>query len=1053
MRKFLLSIFASSLLAVNLMAQNQRVSGTVTSDEGAAIAGVTVVVKGTNIGTVTNATGKYSINAAKDAVLRFTFVGMQEQEVAVAGQSVVNVKMISDATDIEDVVVTAFGTTKRKDLTGSVATVSADQISKQQVTSVTKALEGTVAGIQVTASSNQPGKDAKISIRGIGSLYSGTSALIVLDGTPYNGSLSDINPADIESMSISKDATSNSLYGSRAANGVVFVTTKKGLRNAPRITIGSRVGINSRAVSEYDIIKSPGEYFEIQWRGLRDSKWVENGGDLSAAGLYASQELLGQHGNYNPFSFSSQYLIDPTTGKLDKSAKQLYTDRLQDELFQNSMRQEHNFSISGGDDKSDYYLSLGYLQDDSYVLESGFERYNVRLNVNSQLKKWIKVGGNLAYARANQNSILESSKAANGAFNTALTWEPVYPVFARDSNGKIKRDENGKKIYDLGTGQTDGTTLRPGTMNNNIIASLQEDVRDIKRNNMSGRGYVNIYFLKNFTFSLNASVDYESAAERTFYNPKYGDGITPKGRIYKYNTDDYTTNLNQILSYQTSICDKHNITVLAGHEYYKYSYDYAYMHKTNIFNPSNSHLNNAGEMQEIDGYVQDHRIEGYFGKAEYNYNSKYYFSGSVRSDGTSRFKNDPWGTFWAVGASWRITQESFMESTSGWLNELKLRASYGTQGNEAVLNSNGTQQYYPYTDQYKVTISEGVLGTEITYYGNPTLTWEKQNTFDVGVDMRLFNRVSLTVDYFDRLSDGLIFKRSQDISSGRPYNWENVGKMRNSGVEFDLKVDILNKGDFRWDVSLNGYHYKNKMISLPAEYKEAGMPMASQRIFEGKDIYRWELLQYAGIDPQTGKSLWYMDKKEEDGKITKVTTNDQTKAKKYLLDKTALPTFNGGLSTNFRWKNIDFSVITSFQIGGYGYDYDYAQLNSSNFPMNRLKEYWKSWDPANPKANALPIMDSNDAGVSAASDRFLISKSYFNLRNVTLGYTFPSVWMKKIGIESIRLYAACDNVAFASKRKGYDPRQSIGGQSISDTQNGTYYSPIRTTSLGLNINF
>ena len=325
---------------------------------------------------------------------------------------------------------------------------------------------------------------------------------------------------------------------------------------------------------------------------------------------------------------------------------------------------------------------------------------------------------------------------------------------------------------------------------------------------------------------------------------------------------------------------------------------------------------------------------------------------------------------------------------------------------------------------------------------------------------RLLNdRINLTMDYFIRVSDGLLFKRTKDISTGRAYDWYNVGKLRNSGFEFDVNVKIIQKKDWYWDVSINGYTYANKMLNLPDEYKVSGMPNGNQRIYEGKDIYRWEMRQFAGLD-EKGNSLWYMDQDilDDAGNVVggeKVTTGDATEATQYLLEKSALPDFTGGLNTTLRWKSLDLTIMANFQFGGYGYDYDFSAFSSANFPMNRLKNYADAWNPETGKGSA-PIWNTNDSNINASSDRFLVSNTYFNLRNITLGYTFPAGWMSKIGIKSARIYFACDNVFFASKRKGYDPRTSMGGQGATIALNsvdGTYYSPIRTTSVGLNINF
>ena len=358
-RKLVLSLVAVLSVVAMAMAQSKQVSGTVTTADGQPVAGATIIVEGTGQGTTTGANGKYAISVPTNAKLVFSFIGYEPQTIAVAGKTTIDVVMVEDATAIEDVVVTAFGTTTKKDLTGSVSTIDSEELSKRQVSTVSKMLEGAVAGVQLTTATNQPGADAAIYVRGVGSLYSGTGALIILDGSPYQGSLSDINPSDIESITVSKDATANSLYGSRAANGVVFITTKRGDSKNPTISVDTRFGINTRAVPEYDIITDPGEYLEAQWRTMRDTEWANNGGDLSAAALYASQNVLKEHANYHPYTYSSQYLIDPATGKLDPSAKRLYTaERLQDELFKEGFRNETNISVSGGNDKSDFPVEI-----------------------------------------------------------------------------------------------------------------------------------------------------------------------------------------------------------------------------------------------------------------------------------------------------------------------------------------------------------------------------------------------------------------------------------------------------------------------------------------------------------------------------------------------------------------------------------------------------------------------------------------------------------------------------------------------------------------------
>lgn len=1049
MKKFKIFFAAMMVLlsAGMVSAQTLTVKGTVTdSSTGEAVPYASVSVKGTMNGTATDDNGQYSIKiSTKDAVLVFSFVGYATTEIPVNGKSVVNCALEVDSNVLDDVVVVAFGAKRKQDLVGSVSSVKSSILANTQATSISSALEGTVAGMQVITSSGQPGSDASIVLRGIGSLSGNNSALIVVDGVPFNGRLSDINPSDIASINVSKDAVSNSLYGSRAAGGVVMIQTKTGANSKFSINFNGNWGVTQRAYKDYDMVTDQGEFYRLTWYGLRNTLWA-GGATIEDAALQASQDLLGELGGYNSFIIpDGEYLVTPD-GKLNANAKLRYNDSFADAMFRNTLRQEYNVSASGGNDKTNYYVSIGYLDNDSYVVGSDYNRFTTRANVNSQLKSWIRVGMNVGYSKATSNGVLEDTGKASNPFETARGWAPIYPVHAYDAEGNMKYNADGSPMYDSGMGETDGTTKRPTATNQNLICNLYEDIRRTEYNNFTSRSYVEFRFLKNFTFTANYSYDYTNAASTTYYTPTIGDGMSFNGRGTKGSYNTSTMNLNQILAYENIFDGNHSISAKIGHEYYSYDYSAFAGQKTNFFDPSNPELINGGQMQYIESYTLDHNIEGYFGMADYNYNNTYYLSAAFRRDGTSRFLNR-WGNFWSVGGAWRISAEPFMENTRNWLSDLKLRASYGTQGNEDI----PTAGYTPYADQYEVTWDGKELGYTQTFYGNPNLSWEKQNTFDVGVDFSFINRIRGSFEYYYRRTDDMLFRLPLPDTGGRPYNWENIGAMENQGVEFQLDFDILKRRDLNWTVSLVGSSYKNKLLTLPELYRAGGITSGNFNRREGKSIYEYYIYMFAGMD-ENGNSLWYTDELDGEGVPTgnKITTDDYSQATKYFIGKSALPDFSGGLNTSFYYKGLDISIATAFQIGGWAYDSEYLSGMGSTYYVGHNKDLWKTFNPETGEGT-LPIWNANNSSNSytQTSDAHLVSASYFNIRNITVGYTFPQKWMRKVQIEKLRVYFTADNLALFSARQGFDPRVSMSGSNSSFGG----YTPLRTLSCGINLTF
>ena len=904
-------------------------------------------------------------------------------------------------------------------------------MKKLQVSNITKALEGAAPGVQVASQSGQPGSSATIRIRGIGSINASSAPLYVVDGMPYDGDISAINPADIESMTVLKDAASTALYGARAANGVIVITTKKGESQQTRLSFDARYGVNSRGVPEYDIMKNPGEYMTTYWSVLKNQL-----GD----GAAASEALYGKLG-YNPYNCENNAIVD-AEGNLT-TAELLYHDDWANEAIKDGIRQEYSLNVQGSNSKSSHYLSLGYLNDEGIIANSDFNRLTVRANGDYKVNNFIKMNGSLSYARGEQNS--QAISSLSNYVNTFMFTQniaPIYPVYAYDATGKRLYDGNGNPIYDFGNGEYGA---RAYGSNQNVVASDEANQNRVLSDNFSTRAGLDISILNGLKFQANLGYDLRNAMQDRFQTPSFGDAETSGGRGYKYRTRSETYTINELLSYNKTF-GKHHLDFLLGHENYLYNYSYLYNAKTGFFNPTIPEYSNAITMESMNSYSHNHAIESYLGRINYDYNDKYYLSGSARRDGSSVFSPDNrWGTFWSVGGSWRISKERFLNDAK-WLDNLTVRGSYGTVGNDNIYYpGTSTTNYYAYKTQYNISNSDGAFSVARFYQGNPDLTWETSHNANVGFNFAAFNNLfNLDVELFNKKTVDMLYSVPQPMSSGVDYISENALTMVNKGVEFALNVNLPMPGDFVWNWTFTGTHYKNMVTGIPEDKRVDGITHDSYyNIREGQSVWDFYYYRYAGVD-ENGKSTWYYEEEDADGNIVEKTTNDYSKADKYYIG-TAIPDFQGGISTDLAWKGFDLSIATNFQIGGDVYDAMYAGLmhagNSAG--SNWHRDILNAWTPENKTSN-IPVLDG-DQNANVFSDRFLIDASYFNIRNISLGYTLPKNWTRSISISNARIYVTADNVALWSKRKGLDPRQYIQGQSQAN------YSTIRTMSVGLSL--
>ncbi|HPX08593.1 MAG TPA: TonB-dependent receptor [Tenuifilaceae bacterium] len=1070
MKRLCVFLALLAFVGINILqAQTVQVTGTVTSaEDGMPIPGVSVMVKGTTIGTSTDIDGKYALSVPQTAtVLVYSFVGMRTQEIEIGGRTTINIVLESDTQEIEEVMVVAYGTAKKSSFTGSATTISAEKIEKIQVSTVSKALEGISPGVQVVSSSGQPGEEATIRIRGIGSINASAAPLYVVDGVPYGGNISSINPNDIESVSFLKDAAANSLYGSRAANGVIMITTKKGAKGTSQVRFESRVGVNSRGVPEYDLITDPGQYYELSWEALRNqNQYAGAGMDADVAGALASRNLIQALGNYNNYNVHDTTVVLPN-GKLNPAAKLLYNDKWHDEMFNNSVRQEYQLSISGGTEKSSHYISFGYLNDKGYVVRSNYERLSGRTNLDYQVYDWLKVGSNIGYTRDAQNFPTSSGSAYVNSFMFTRNIPVIYPVYYRNIVGDYVLDAKGNNRYDFGQDfilDENGEKIQIGVdgdgnpvyrqysrkygSNVNPVATTDLDIRENLYETVSLRPYVEIRFLNDFKFVTNLSVDSRNYIGTSYQNPLYGDAATAQGRSNKYQTAYLVSTFNQLLTWNKSF-DIHSVEILVGHESFMTKNDYLYGRKEKFFIPDIPELSNAAIISTTTSYRTETRQESYLSRAMYNYDNKYFLSASFRRDGSSRFHPDHrWGNFWSVGGAWLMHKESFLQDIS-FINELKFKTSYGTNGNNGLLDQSGYPVYFPYQDLFVVTNVDGEIALQQTYKGNKEITWEKSKSFNIGFEGMFFKALTFEIEYFHKYTFDLLFNQPLPPSSGFTYFPNNIGNMVNRGIEFLVGYDIFKTKDFSWNVTVNATHYKNEITSLPDYINAAGgAPVGTKRLVEGGGIYDFYIETYRGVDEETGVALFMTESrlKQSNGDID----TDETGNLPLRYKGSAIPDLYGGISSTLNYKGIDFSFGFSYQVGGLVYDGVYAglmgglsELGGSNLHVDALDR----WTPQNTKTN-VPLLRAGIQSASQRSDRFLIDASYFNIRNISLGYTIPKkAFGANVPIASMRIYMVADNVYLWSQRKGFDPRQSITGT----TDNN--YSPIRTISGGLSLTF
>ena len=1089
MKKIFTLLFLVSL-SLGLFAQKQ-VSGVVLDSKGEPVIGASIQAKGTTQGTISDFDGKFEMEVPESVkTLVISFVGMATQEVP-AGKNI-KVTLLENTEVIQEVVVTGFGTVSKGAYGGAAETVKAEDIEKKSPSEISKALAGEVAGVQVITGSGQPGTNATIRIRGVGSLNGSSAPLYVVDGIPYDGDISSIDPGDIASTTILKDATAASLYGSRGANGVIVITTKKGSSQGDggHIDVDVRYGANMRILPLYDVITSPEEYVATSWLSIYNAYRFEKSSKATDAAKAAGIDLFGPGGipaGYNLWQAQGKNLIDYNIAssklqsysfdmRIPRSAGYENLESWRDAIFRIGQKVDANVKIHGGTEKVKYYTSLGYLMDEGYYQASDFNRFTVRSNIDYEPKKWLKGSVKLAYTYYKMNNPDQNGGGAmNNGFYYVNAIPPIYPVYMRDGSGSIPIDpRTGMQTYDYGNelGRSFGLGINPA-------GSLRLDKETQEQHEVDAKTALEFKLYKGLKFTVKAGLHYYNNKYSDMTNKYYGDaeGI---GRIAQQYSNQFTISAQEQFDYNNTFGD-HTISAMIGHENYLYTANAIVGYKSYMADGQSIELSNAIKMNEIEGNSTRYAKDGYFANATYSYKERYHISGYYRADGSSRYaKGRRWGHFGSVSGTWTFTNEEFISESNArdWLQNGKLRLSWGVLGNE--INS-----LYSWTNMYTIeNLNDQIVFLESSK-GNPDITWERTNKVDLGLELSINKYLDFEFDYFYHLTDNMVFPRAVAPSLGYGSVPTNDAKMVNQGMEFKLDAHIVDTRNIKLDFMLNGAHYINYMTQMPIDYYDAdGTPhrmLMNGAMSEGHSLYDHYNVQYMGVD-EKGNSLfeayydtrygkymadkgnneynyitslhqWMLEHPGEEKYLATTTTNDLTTATSKYLGVSYLPTLMGGFGLDFEAHGFTLSATCSYQIGGYGYDYTYMALmgNEQVGSHNWHVDIRNSWSELNPNSN-IPRLSNGvgeyDKYANAATSRFLTSNSYLSLNNVQIGYNFPKKWIEKAKLNKLNIYLSGTNLAIATARRGYNPMMSFTGSS--DTH---AYSPLSTIMGGVKFSF
>ena len=1070
--KGILTLFLALVVQISF-AQQGTITGKV-SDGSGPLPGVSVIVKGSTIGTETDFDGKYSIKASSGDILTFRYLGYLSIDKTIGASSIINVSMKEDANILDEVVIVGYGTTTKKSFTGTASVVSSENIDAKAVSNVAQALIGEVSGVSVTRTNGRPGSSATIRIRGFSSIEGNSAPLYVVDGVPFSGDINAINPNDIESTTILKDASATAIYGARGANGVVLLTTRKGTSGKNTVEFDFQSSVSSRTLPRYNLVDSEEEYMELVYAGLRntaDFAGNNNPSQFALDNLFSDRGVAPLYNMWNVADGNG--LIDPSTGKVISGVTRKYTPTdWADAGYRDGVRNEMNFKTSGGTDKTKHYFSLGYLSDEGFIAESQYDRYSTRLNVTANPVDRVKISTNLDYSYSEYN---DATGYGGGNVTYMLDFTPtIYPLYLRDTDGNIVMNPNtNEPFYDFGDNIAGNARDFSATYNG--VGEAIYNINRTKRHSVNGNINAAVEIMEGLTFETTYGMNfYSSNLDNTRNSIQGSAGVALGGTLYKANTTYVSQNFNQILRYKTKFGEDHNFNMLVAHESFADRSEYFDMNRKGIVNlnpnaataPDN-YLDQNGVST---GNIVETSLEGYFTQANYNYLNKYYLQGTLRKDGSSRFYKNKWGTFWSAGAGWIVSEENFL-SSSNVINYLKLKASYG------VLGDQGNAAY---AGQLGFNI-ENLLGQPSLApraVVDPNITWESSEQMQVGVEIELFKgAIQADLDYYVKTTNNLYVNKRLPPSTGDAVILTNDGSLENRGFEFNVTGNIVRNRDFNLSLTLNGEMFNNQITQMPIE-NSTGLPKVVNisGLFgqsQGRSIYDYYIREWAGVDPANGNPMWIENWSDEnsngqydsgegipdmlvytaenpDAVIEERITNTYSNATRKYSDKSVIPTVRGAFRLNSSYKGFSLSTQFGYSLGGYGYDSQYANLMTNgkvggSSYHNDMKDRWMQ--PGD--INDVPRLYSNEnVQVVSSSTRFLQSTDYLALNNARLGYQVPSQFLAKTGFSSVNFWVSGDNLFLLSSRQGYNPTTSLTGQS------GRYtYNPISNYTLGVRVKF
>jgi len=1083
-------------------AQEKTVTGTVTTaSDGLPLPGATVVVKGTARGTQTDFDGKYTIQAQAGDILVISYVAMDATEVTVGASNVYDVALTENA--LEEVVVVGYGTTTKKAFAGTATTVDTENIENKNFANVTQSLAGEASGVQVINTTGQPGSVSAVRIRGFGSLSGNRSPLYVVDGVPITATatLNAINPADIKSTVVLKDATATAIYGSRGANGVVLITTKNGSSSENYIEVDVKTGINTQLIDRYDLITDQEEYIGYVWEANRNQQMILNGLSMDDANTFASQNLFSDAPSgiigtrWNMWNAPGDVLIDPATGRFNSGITRKFTpENFQDVLIRDGYRHEANIRFGGGNETTKYFLSAGFLDDEGYIRASSYKRYNTRLNVTSQIKDWLKVGASLTYLYAESRNS-SNLGGASAAFEFIDKTPTLYGVFVRDENGnKIPDLALGGFIPDYGaiTNQVPGPG-RPSSDGVSPFGNMLYDFNGSDRNEFIGNFNVDFKLAKGLTFENSFSYQYRGNIAKTMRNQFYGPGVGAAGTLSQTNSNFETLNLLNLLRYRNDF-GNHSIEVLAAHESNDQSFKYLFANKETAALPFALELDQyIVSPNQPGGFEEGRSLESFFGQVNYDFDDRYYLTGSIRRDGSSVFAEDKWDTFWSVGAAWILTNESWLDS-SNFLRYLKVKGSYGLAGDEAGVSVvAGGPGYYSGVNQFDVNNLDGAFSISLRGDLQRSITWERKKQFQTGIEFTLGDFVDGNIDYYINDTENLFFSIPGVLSNGSEEILLNDGELRNTGIEFDFNFHILNKENATLDLAVNGAHYTNEMLRLYEGAPNDFINFGSRGLQEGRSIYDFYMREYAGVDPSDGFPMWYqyyddlndngildageelVDNEfiEEDGSTTgipdhsltpylnsfgqtanirrKVTKNYNEATERFIEGKSVIPDLQGAFRLQGSIHNFTYGLQFTYQFGGWAYDNNYREFFERGFPTASgalHADIRDRWQQPGDITNVPRLANGSIPQEVGQSDRFIIKSDYLALNSVNLGYNLPSKFLDKTGIDNVNIYFSADNLFITTARQGYNPTVREAGFTARNI-----YAPLSSFTLGMRLKF